>query len=262
LAGLGLLEHFEDAVSAVLSTRAAQDALRSGTAADLAAPLARAVLAEALRCSAAAETGPAPVVEPRREQLVSSIVELLGGAHLGVGSDLARSGAKLAWRWFGAAALERRRNALVDGTHPMAGDILLYLSRGQRIRRFIEDCCRQAPPPVVVLAHSLGGIASLDLLVERALPGVERLVTVGSQAPFLYEVDALPSLAYGDPLPPTVPAWTNVYDPRDMLAYVGEGVFPGRVTDVCVPSGNPFPAAHGDYFGNPDFYDVLAGLVS
>jgi pimeloyl-ACP methyl ester carboxylesterase len=157
--------------------------------------------------------------------------------------------------------VERRRGAITDATHPMAGDVLLYLSRGEQIREFIRACCRDATPPVVLLAHSLGGIACLDLLATHDIPGVVQLVTVGSQAPFLYELNALPSLPYGRPLRPDMPAWTNFYDPRDLLAYVGEKVFPGRVTDVPVSSGNPFPFAHSDYFGNPGFYDRLGKLL-
>lgn len=258
LDGLGLLDDFKRAVPAVLESAAGQEALRLGMMPELAQAFGRALIAEALRSAAA---GPVPVVEARRERLLLLVVEQLGGADLGVASALAKTAAVLAWRWAGAGALERRRAVLTDAAHPMPGDVLLYLSRGERIRRFIRDCCRDAPQPVVLLAHSLGGIACLDLLAAEGVAGVVRLVTVGSQAPFLYEIDALPSLTYGEPLPANMPDWTNIYDPRDLLAYVGEPLFPGRVTDIPIPSGNPFPFAHSDYFGNPVFYDRLGELL-
>ena len=81
--------------------------------------------------------------------------------------------------------------------------------------------------------HSLGGVACVDLLVEAALPQVELLVTVGSQAPFFYEIDALQSLRFGVPLPEHFPRWLNVYDLRDFLSYVAAGVFAGA------PAGSP-----------------------
>jgi hypothetical protein len=41
-----------------------------------------------------------------------------------------------------------------------------------------------------VIAHSLGGIACVDLLIGKAHPNVDLLVTCGSQAPLLYELGA------------------------------------------------------------------------
>jgi hypothetical protein len=79
-------------------------------------------------------------------------------------------------------------------------------------------------------------------------------VTAGSQGPFLYESGSLPSLEHPAPLPPHVPAWLNLYDSRDLLGYLGAELFPGRVTDVPVDSGQPFPAAHSAYWTNPAVY--------
>jgi pimeloyl-ACP methyl ester carboxylesterase len=103
---------------------------------------------------------------------------------------------------------------------------------------------------VTLLAHSLGGIACVDALIEEAIPGVERLVTVGSQAPFFYEIDALSALPYGKPLPDQFPAWLNIYDSRDFLSYIAAGVFPDRVTDKRVDNRQPFPLVHSAYWCN------------
>lgn len=77
------------------------------------------------------------------------------------------------------------------------------------------------------------------------------LVTFGSQAPFLYEINALHSLQYGEPLPAHFPDWLNIYDLRDFLSYVGAGVFPKKVQDVLVDNKQPFPRSHSSYWTNP-----------
>jgi hypothetical protein len=79
-------------------------------------------------------------------------------------------------------------------------------------------------------------------------------VTAGSQGPFLYESGSLPSLEHPEPLPPHMPDWLNLYDPHDLLGYLGAGLFPGRVTDVRVDSRQPFPAAHSAYWTDPVVY--------
>ena len=98
----------------------------------------------------------------------------------------------------------------------------------------------------------LSGCRALNRLGAR-----QSLVTVGSQAPFLYELNALPTLEFGVALPATVPRWVNVFDRRDLLSYAGEGVFSGRVEDREVDNRVPFPRSHSAYFGNKHFYAVL-----
>ena len=114
---------------------------------------------------------------------------------------------------------------------------------------------------MVLLGHSLGGVVCVDLLVEQALPQVQLLVTVGSQAPFFYEINALHSLAWEEPLPAHFPTWLNIYDLRDFLSYIGASVFPGKVRDVRVDSKQPFPHAHGAYFTNPETWEAIVPLI-
>jgi pimeloyl-ACP methyl ester carboxylesterase len=113
----------------------------------------------------------------------------------------------------------------------------------------------------VVVAHSLGGIACVDLLVKQRID-IRLLVTVGSQAPFLYEIGALSSLLHDQPLPPHFPPWLNIYDPRDLLSYIGAKVFPGRVSDVKVNNRQPFPEAHGAYWTNPQVWSAIAEVLA
>ncbi|MEQ8974619.1 MAG: hypothetical protein RIE73_30065 [Coleofasciculus sp. C1-SOL-03] len=110
---------------------------------------------------------------------------------------------------------------------------------------------------MVLLAHSLGGIACVDLLVQQPLPQVELLITVGSQAPFFYEINALYSLEYGEPLPDYFPSWVNIYDLRDFLSYIGANVFPNKVQDVLVDNKQPFARSHGAYWTNKAVWKAI-----
>ncbi|HAA28553.1 MAG TPA: hypothetical protein DCE56_13790 [Cyanobacteria bacterium UBA8553] len=167
---------------------------------------------------------------------------------------------------FDTKGVRRKRGAVMDGTYPFAGDIMIYQAKGKKIREFIRSVIEneQVKPPVVLLAHSLGGIACVDLLIESDLRDkVECLVTVGSQAPFFYEIDALQTLPYGEPLPDHFPKWLNIYDLRDFLSYIGncEGIFPGKLTDVSVDNMQPFPEAHGAYWANEQTWDEIEKVL-
>ncbi|MFF8408372.1 hypothetical protein [Streptomyces omiyaensis] len=258
-AGIG--GEFAAAVASVLTSPDGRDFLRSPLAAAEPDALVRAFVAESVRRALGDGDAAPPLDGTARDAAVDRAAALLpgeAGTHRG---PVTRRAGKLAGRLvlgIASAQAVKRRSALTDAAHPAAGDVLLYLARGGAVREAVAAAVREAAPPVVVLAHSLGGIASLDLLVLRELPEVALLVTVGSQAPFLYELGALPSLEHGAPLPAHVPPWINVYDRRDLLAYLGAGVFPGRVRDVEVDGRQPFPLAHSAYWGNPELYRLLA----
>jgi pimeloyl-ACP methyl ester carboxylesterase len=145
---------------------------------------------------------------------------------------------------------------------PVAGDVLYYQSKGAEIRAFVRERVEALNDDVVLVAHSLGGIACFELLVEEALPAVTKLVTVGSQAPLLYEIDALVSLAYGSELPGHFPAWLNVYDRYDFLSFCAEGLFAGRVTDVEVSNGQPFPQSHSAYWTNAAVWRAVGAFLA
>ena len=115
----------------------------------------------------------------RRDALVSACVDALGGRELGVKDWITTRLVGFGKRWATAKA-RREREALYSAAYPAAGDILLYQARGQAIRDFIARRVAACGDGVAILAHSLGGIACVDLLVERALPNVELLVTAGN----------------------------------------------------------------------------------
>jgi hypothetical protein len=148
-----------------------------------------------------------------------------------------------------------------DANTAAVGDVLLYQARGSAIRETIRRAIDRTAgadknseaAPIVLLAHSLGGVACVDLLAANELAYVTHLITVGSQAPYLYEIGALPSLdiSRNERLPPSFPPWLNLYDPNDFLSYVAEPVFQtAGICDVCIDSGQPFPEAHGAYWTN------------
>ncbi|WP_326762777.1 hypothetical protein OHB35_52870 [Streptomyces phaeochromogenes] len=198
------------------------------------------------------------------EALQAAVLEALGepGTALGWFSDLTKPAWLPFWRtgeWLTSWQVRRKRPGVSAQVAPPIGDILRYQARGEGLRDCIADAVRAAEPPVVVLAHSLGGVAGVDLFARQDYSElVSALVTVGSQAPFLYEMDALSSLPYGQPLPAHFPRWLNAYDPRDPLAYVGAPIFgTSRVTDKEFNTGRPLLRAHSAYWDHQPFYAWL-----
>jgi hypothetical protein len=158
----------------------------------------------------------------------------------------------------GTFALRHYRAGLSDATTPRVGDILLYQARGDGIRQKIAQQIQAAQHPVVLLGHSLGGIACVDLLALAENERVVGLVTVGSQAPYLHEMGALSSVEPNAKLPCYFPPWLNFYDRSDLLSYVAEPVFGKRVVeDVEIKSNQPFPLSHSAYWTNAHLWERL-----
>jgi hypothetical protein len=187
-----------------------------------------------------------------RDQLIKPLLGLAANAGANIASNQIR----------------RRRGAIHDAATATAGDILLYQTRGAGIRRFIKDGISASAGPVILLAHSLGGVACVDLLILEKIQQVKLLITLGSQAPFFYEINALHSMEFRDVppdrrLPAYFPHWLNFYDLRDFLSYVGQPVFGNDlVTDVCVDNRLPFPDSHGGYFSNVSVWEMVLRCIS
>jgi hypothetical protein len=181
----------------------------------------------------------------QRDELKDALVNPLGGPPLGIGDWLLERLTS-----FGA----HRRGKLSDSTTPSAGDVIRYQSRGEEIRKFIAARVKTTSA-TVILAHSLGGIACVDWLASTTYqedgPKIDHLITVGSQAPYFYEIDALVSRPYGAGLPDSFPKkWLNIYDRADFLSYLAAPVFPDHARDVEVDNGQPFPDSHSAYWHN------------
>jgi hypothetical protein len=200
-----------------------------------------------------------------RDTLLEALAEAWGGHDMGMISAAAGwvgDRIKRVVLNIGTDKVARKRGVISDAAYPAAGDILLYQARGAGIRDFIEQAICDVADPVVVLAHSLGGIACVDLMIEKKLKNVIKLITVGSQAPLLYEMNALCKLPYGDPLPPGFPEWINFYDNYDFLSYKGAELFPKRVKDILVDNEQPFPESHSAYWRNPEVWKAISGRKS
>jgi hypothetical protein len=267
LANYDLRPDFDAACIALLGSPEFDQAVDTVTEATLnehRKAVARALVASML--VGAEGSGALPIDGAAREEIVAALIDDLHGFGLGVAAWLTRPFKGIAGSMV-TQRIARRRGALTDATSPAAGDIIRYQARGSGIRRYIRRVVADAiavdpNPSVTLLAHSLGGIACVDALIEEPIPGVGRLVTVGSQAPFFYEIDARASLSYGEPLPDHFPEWLNIYDGRDFLSYIGAGVFPGRVTDQRVDNRQPFPQAHSAYWRNDAVWRHIEGFLA
>jgi hypothetical protein len=212
--------------------------------------LARAVIAQLhVRAVASGVAGPSRML---RDSLLDRLIVDWGQRVYGLSDFFVRLFKRAATR-----ALRAHRVGFSDLAAPAGGDVLLYQTHGEAVRNFIREKIQRARPPVTLVAHSLGGIACVDLLALEKPPAVARLVTMGSQAPLLYELGTLFSLKPPQPLPDSFPSWLNFYDRNDFLSYVGHRLWPGRVTDEPVESGQPFPDSHSAYFGNAQVWEKI-----
>ncbi|MBW4506471.1 MAG: hypothetical protein KME64_08180 [Scytonematopsis contorta HA4267-MV1] len=265
---LGITEEFYSAIDELTTTTAYARLLERATRPleDEYIAISRAIVAQTIFLCKEKDKYKAIIYDADlRDEIVNDINnELTSGAERGIVTDFVKSQVTHFVKYKGTQKIERERGALTDSFYPFAGDILFYQAKGKKIRDFIYEEMKNAEPPVVLLGHSLGGIACFELLIERQLPQVELLITVGSQAPFLYEIDSLQTLAYGEPLPERFPKWLNIYDLRDILSYLGNvpGIFPGKVTDVRVDNKQPFPESHGAYWYTKETWDEIIKALS
>ncbi|MFF8263778.1 hypothetical protein [Streptomyces virginiae] len=269
LHGTGLAAGFPAALTAAADSaeaaRAADRATGEPQARELATSLARAVTAGAL----AAAGADADCTGAERDRLVELLTTRLGGDARVPGARAAAVLGRLAMRVTTQPLLNAWRGSLTAGATPALGDILRYQARGHDLREFLHARIVAAPGPTVLIGHSLGGIALVDLLAlaaarGEAVPGTELLVTVGSQAPFLYELGALTALEPGAKLPYGFPRWLNVYDRQDVLSYLAGPVFPGdpRISDHEIGSRQPFPACHSAYWKQDSLYERIEQAVA
>lgn len=183
-------------------------------------------------------------------------------------------------------ALEQYRAPLTASATDFLANVVFYLKRGSGIRRFVQQVIGgvDQSSPVVVVGHSLGGVIAIDLLSDpdwrsdaeglRAAEGsagqarlggrVDLMVTVGSQAPLLYLMDALTTLRPGFEVQPFSP-WLNIFNPRDPLGFRAAEVFSWAdtpPTDAVVLTPRDLPAVHADYIAQPAVYDEIADALA
>lgn len=199
--------------------------------------------------------------------------EALGGAGVwdAVGEGLSRL-RSFAPNVISHAVSRSLRSPLHESLATFVGDVLVYVAQTPavdpeaplvaRVAERIEEATRRAgDEQVVILAHSLGGIISFDVLA-RHRPDLhcDTLVTVGSQVGLFAELGLL-GVAQGFPedptldrlpAPPGVDRWLNVYDRNDCLAFAASPIFDG-VEDFSYSTGRGLMTAHSAYFSRPSF---------
>lgn len=255
---------FEEAYQNVVRTSAYREALKTisdETLIEYRDAIARAIIAESIAICERQEkyTGMATDANLREEVVKFLSCQILESER-GVGDWLKENLSKLVLSQT-TNHLKRKRGVISDITYPAVGDILLYQGRGQKIRNLIQKRIEEVEEPVVLLAHSLGGIACVDLLVKEQLEQVKLLVTVGSQAPYFYEINALQSLEFGQALPEDFPEWLNIYDLKDFFSFIGGNVFPNKIQDIPVDNQQPFPQSHSAYWTNKATWKAIIGRI-
>ncbi len=256
---MGIAEFFNEAKATLVDSAVYADLLQTSPASlsEYRAVIARAMVALAIHIGEQQTTALLPDALLRDKILTLLTIELGDGERSLIG-DIAKVVVGSPFTQY----LRRWRGKYTDAAYPFAGDILLYQAHGDPIRHYIRECIEQAAqdaPPVVLLAHSLGGIVCLDLLIQQEVvrQQVQVLITVGTQAPFLYEIGALQSLPFGSPLPTPFPRWVNIYDQNDFLSYTAARLFSRAVTDIQVQNHQPFPQAHSAYWTNKHMWEAI-----
>jgi hypothetical protein len=165
------------------------------------------------------------------------------------------------------------------------GDIFAYLANrgtpGQTEGKIVKvvagdfeqaAASRTADDPLIIVAHSMGGIISYDVLTHfRPNLTCDIFVTVGSQVGVFGELGLLAAVPVDRTKPPArdrpkanvpdnIKRWINVFDPADVLGFKADSVF-DRVEDYAFSSNVSTLTAHGMYFERPHFYERLRARI-
>ncbi len=228
--------------------------------------VARAIIATALAAHRADPPGLAPLAAVDaavRDALVAATFDALApAATRGVIGDflkkavtgfVAREATKIA---------ATRRSSIMGLQSWTIADVMSYQRRSDGILDVIRgDLAAIQGRPLVVLGHSLGGIALVDLLSRPDAPAVDLLITVGSQSPMLFAFDALGTLRPGQGVVPFTP-WLNIYSPQDFVSFVAGRIFGPNsgITDVAIELELPFPESHSGYWHDDRVYRAISDV--
>ena len=185
-----------------------------------------------------------------------------------------------AGRLIGRGATRLLRSKLHENGALFLGDVMTYLNeRGNtreqagpivtEVMSEIDRAVAEAPgTPLVIVAHSLGGIIAYDVLSHfRPDLQCKLLLTVGSQVGLFEELCLLASgKQQGCPDVAKVAAlenvqrWMNVFDYNDVLGFAASKIFE-RAEDFAHSTGMGVVKAHSSYFLYPSFYRRLADRI-
>lgn len=160
------------------------------------------------------------------------------------------------------------------------GDVIVYHAHRPAIQNRVREALAVHAPehgtpdrPISVLGHSLGGVIAFDLAVGADSPlWIDHLVTFGSQSPLLHVVDprepVVAPFVHPTPskLPTTIKRWTNLWEPRDPLAFIAAKVFvlasEQPPTDRAVASlASSGLWTHSSYWALPELAEVVHDAV-
>jgi hypothetical protein len=165
------------------------------------------------------------------------------------------------------------RSGVAPGVARFFGDVLVYQRHRSDIQKAVLEQIHAVDAelgsqdgPVQVLAHSLGGVIALDMATGENPLWISRLVTFGSQFSLFHAIDPraglLAPLTEHNPatLPPSVGAWTNLWEPMDLLAFLAGSVF--RLQDGSAPADLPVPHLASSGLWTHSAYWHLAALTA
>ena len=170
------------------------------------------------------------------------------------------------------------RSNIMQVATSYVGDVMMYLARAAALRQFVHntviEACRQRPDePLVIIAHSLGGVIAYDYAADPAFadrPPIDLLVTIGSQVALFAEYGLVQGAVTPAELGPSAhrpiykephlcDRWLNVYDPADFLSFpIGRMFLRAAEGDRICSAGKPFPASHSAYWENNQVYEAIA----
>ncbi len=178
----------------------------------------------------------------------------------------------------GKEASDRIRPAAIPSLANFLGDVFVYLhqqhSQAARIGELIEEALREAASkrteedPLVVVAHSMGGNITYDLLTSSAQDvTVDWYLTAGTQIGFFEELKLFrnsdPTLPRESgaqiPRPGNIRRWINVFDYNDLLGFEIGSIIEG-VEDYAYRTESLL-RAHSQYFLQPSFHQRLTARV-
>jgi hypothetical protein len=251
-----------EAVAAAPETSEAARAVGDATDPDLVEAMARAVVATVLATHALDPPGTEPTAAVNaivRDELVDRLADRMAEGDRGLVTDWIKDKVVGFAKRKATALATGRREGLMGSSLPAIGDILFYQRRGDQVRQFVGEQLAGLERPVVAVGHSLGGIILVDLLTQEQAPVVDGLVTVGSQSPLFFAIDALDRLRPGQQAPLPFTPWLNIYSRNDLLSFLATGVFPGvdGITDVEVDVGVPFPESHSAYWQLDRVFELI-----
>jgi hypothetical protein len=171
------------------------------------------------------------------------------------------------------------RTRCAPGATRFLGDVLVYQRHRELIHTRVRERIAAVDPalgrgpdrPVRLVAHSLGGVISVDMATAAEPLWTSGLVTFGSQPAYFHLCDPrggqLPPYAGPVVLPPSLGGWTNLWEPLDLLAFAASRVF--RLHDGSAPVDLPLRHAassglwtHSAYWELPEVAETIARVMA